>query len=192
MRETKRYGDVLKPVPADCVDRLAAEVGSPPNIARAQALEQRLPITVNIDGQVVHYGKARRDRDGYKANGGWLLARSTADGHRISFRIDDAAWPQRPRYIGWLTPALRLPLTALAYHWVRRLFRPIVDIRAGAQRFGAGNFRTPFPCAAMTSWASWRHRSTEWRPICKACSTPRVRSSWPLATNCVHRSHVHG
>ena len=114
MRETKRYGDVLKLVPADCVDRLAAEVGSPPNIARAQALEQRLPIAVNIDGPVVHYGKARRARDGYKANGGWLLARSTADGHRISFRIDDAAWPQRPRYIGWLTPALRLPVTALA------------------------------------------------------------------------------
>ena len=143
MRERKRYGDVLKPVPTDFVDRLAAEVGSPPNIARAQALEQRLPIAVNIDGPVVHYGKARRARDGYKANGGWLLARSTADGHRISFRIDDAAWPQRPRYIGWLTPALRLPLTALAYHWVRRLFRPIVDIRAGAQRFGAGNFSHP-------------------------------------------------
>ena len=39
-----------KPLVADYVDRLADEVGNPPDAARAAVLVARLPITVRIDG----------------------------------------------------------------------------------------------------------------------------------------------
>ena len=142
------YSDLFKPLLADYVDRLVAEVGSPPDVARARALEERLPLAVRIEGPQVQYGtapKRRHEFDEHQATTGWLLARSTGDGHRISFRIQDGAWPQRPRIIGWVTLALLLLVTSIAYVWVRRLFRPIVDINAGAQRFGRGDFSTPIP-----------------------------------------------
>jgi len=44
-----------------------------------------------------------------------------------------------------LTLALLLALTAVAYATTRRLIRPIDDIRAGALRFGRGDFKTPIP-----------------------------------------------
>ncbi len=142
------YTEVFRPLLVDYVDRLAAELGSPPDAARARALEARLPLAIHIEGPVVQYGVAPRHRREHQAGiegSGWLLSRSTADGHRISFRIQDAAWPQRPRTIGWLTLALLLVVTAVAYLWVRRLFRPIDDIRAGALRYGGGDFATPIP-----------------------------------------------
>ena len=142
------YTEVFRPLLVDYVDRLAAEIGSPPDPARARALEARLPVAIYIEGPSVRYGVAPRHRREHQAGGegsGWLLSRTTADGHRISFRIQDAAWPQRPRTIGWFTLALLLVVTAVAYLWVRRLFRPIDDIRAGALRYGAGNFTTPIP-----------------------------------------------
>ncbi len=150
------WGVVLKPLVADYVDRLAAELGSPPDPARAAALVQRLPLSIRIEGSQVHYDshpqrRAWQERhDEADANdagqgGWWLLTRHTADGHVVRFGLGDAAWQQKPRFIGAVTLALLLGLTALAYAVVRRLFRPIDEIRAGAQRFGQGDFDTPIP-----------------------------------------------
>jgi signal transduction histidine kinase len=74
-----------------------------------------------------------------------LLERQTADGHRIRFGLGDRAWEERPRAIGWLTLAGLLLATAAAYAFVRHRFRPLDDIRAGAQRFGQGAFEVPIP-----------------------------------------------
>ncbi len=73
-----------------------------------------------------------------------LLHRTTADGHRLEFGLHVLGWEQRPR-IAWVTLGVLLLLTALAYLYVRRLLRPLDDIRAGAQRFGAGAFDQPIP-----------------------------------------------
>jgi signal transduction histidine kinase len=144
---------VLQPLVADYVDRLAAEVGSPPDPARAQALVQRLPLSVRIEGPVVRWDshperaawRGRHDDDGDGQGGWWLLTRTTADGHVLRFGLGDARWEQRPRAVGAVTLALLLALTAMAYVVVRRLFRPIDEIRAGAERFGRGDFATPIP-----------------------------------------------
>jgi signal transduction histidine kinase len=146
---------VLQPLVVDYVDRLAAEVGSPPDPARALALVQRLPLSVRIEGPVVRWDShperaawrgRHDDDDGDDGHGGgWLLTRTTADGHVLRFGLGDARWEQRPRAVGAVTLALLLALTALAYAVVRRLFGPIDEIRAGAQRFGRGDFATPIP-----------------------------------------------
>ncbi|RFO96191.1 two-component sensor histidine kinase [Rhodoferax lacus] len=149
------WRDAARPLVMDYVDKLAAEIGSPPSTERAQVLVDRLPLRIRISGPVVNWrsspnqpergqpsgdsGRWNRDGvgDGPEEH---LLERRSADGHRIQFGLSVAAWRDRPRFIGWTTLALLLLFTALAYKRVRRLLRPLDDIRAGALRFGAGDF----------------------------------------------------
>ncbi len=142
----------IRPLVSDYVDRLVAEVGSPPSIERARALTQRLPLTVVIEGPAVHWrSHAARAQDGWEPGRNWarrddaLLARTTADGHRVTLGLSVPSWQERPRRVGWITLAVVLLLTLVAYKAVRRLLRPLDDIRAGAQRFGQGQFTQAIP-----------------------------------------------
>lgn len=143
---------LVKPLLSDYVDRLAAEIGSPPDLQRAQALVARLPISVHIEGPAVQWNSHPRKRwgdDRSQADGKpfsrELLTRSTADGHRVSFGLGDIGWHDRHPW-GGLIPLLGfLLLTYAAYATVRRLFRPLDDIRAGALRYGEGDFSRPIP-----------------------------------------------
>ncbi len=168
---TLGWRDAARPILADYVDRLAAEIGTPPDVERARALAQRLPITVRIDGPVVNFRSYRSRYTGFdrrfqvvdeprlgddgrseELDGGeWhhnephLLERFTTDGHRIRFGPNVRFWHDRPRNVGWATLAVILLLTAIAYLRVRRMLRPLDDIRAGALRFGQGDFSQPIP-----------------------------------------------
>jgi signal transduction histidine kinase len=146
------WSAVVRPLVSDYVDRLVVDLGSPPDPARAQALAQRLPLSVRIEGPAVQFDSHPQQRAWYRGpdhdagdDGRWLLQRHTADGHRITFGLGDRGWASRPRTIGWFTLAALLLLTAAAYGYVRHLFRPLDDIRGGAQRFGQGQFDTPIP-----------------------------------------------
>ena len=146
------WRDVVRPLVADYVDRLAADLGVPPSIDRAKSLAQTLPLSIRIDGPVVQWDShPHRNRwhghDDAQQPGWWLLARSTPDGHRIAFGLGDTGWSHQPRAIGWVTLALLLVLTAFAYAYVRRLLRPLRDIGLGAQRYGRGEFDPPIPIA---------------------------------------------
>lgn len=154
------WRDAAKPLLTDYTDRLVAEIGSPPDIARAQALVARLPITIRIDGPTVqwdsHPDKTRRggwsDRHDRQAMGDgegeardtWFR-RGTADGHVVTFGLGVSPWQDKPHGIGWLTLALLLALILAAYAYVRKLLRPLDDIRVGADRFGRGEFDQPIP-----------------------------------------------
>jgi signal transduction histidine kinase len=127
---------------------------------RPQALVQRLPITVSIQGPVLNWQSHPNHRQaawkvvsprqpdwekekwGGDKNWARLLTRITADGHTIVFGIDDGAFERRHKLVLFALGALLL-LTLLAYLCVRRLLRPLGGIRAGAMRFGAGNFAQP-------------------------------------------------
>ena len=144
------WSGVIRPLVADYVDRLAAEIGSPPDVAKAQALVQRLPLSVRIEGPAVQYDSHPQRRAWHRERpeddgGRWLVQRQTADGHRITFGLGERGWDSRPRTIGWFTLAALLLLTLAAFGYVRHLFRPLDDIRAGAQRFGQGRFDAPIP-----------------------------------------------
>ena len=144
------WSGVIRPLVADYVDRLAAEIGSPPDAAKAQALVQRLPLSVRIEGPALQFDSHPQRRAWHAErpgddDGRWLVQRQTADGHRITFGLGDRGWASRPRTIGWFTLAALLLLTLATFGYVRHLFRPLDDIRAGAQRFGQGDFDTPIP-----------------------------------------------
>jgi signal transduction histidine kinase len=140
-----------KPLVADYVDKLAAEIGSPPDEARAKAIVARLPVSIRIEGPTVRYDshpdypshkRWSRDESGERDLGseGWGLTRTTADGHRIRFGLAGPLPNTRPRTFGWITLAALLLLTMLAYAVVRRLLRPLDAINAGVARFGSGEF----------------------------------------------------
>ena len=147
------WRDAVRPLLTDYVDRLAADLGSPPDPARAQALVARLPISVQIDGPVTHFDSHPKKHDerwqrgehgGDPANAR-LLQRTTTDGHQIVFGIGDMDWRRAPGSVGWATLTVLLLLTAFAYAYVRRLLKPLDDIGAGARRFGEGDFAKPIP-----------------------------------------------
>ena len=148
------WREAARPLVSDYVDRLVVEIGSPPSIAQAQALTQRLPVSVHISGPVVNWrsdtqpnvmARYRSQHEDWQDNQPRLLSRTTADGHRIDLGISVTAWENQPHRVGWFTLAAILALTALAYAYVRRLLLPLDDIRAGAQRFGSGAFGEPIP-----------------------------------------------
>ena len=142
----------VRPLVADYIDRLADDIGSPPDLARAQALLRRLPISLRIEGPRVQWDShpQRRRRhaedddtgslDGSLADPGWSRSRTTADGHRLTFGLAAPQEPLGSRTIGWATLAALLVLTALAYAAVRRQLAPLQAIGAGVEAYGRGEF----------------------------------------------------
>ncbi|MDP9046002.1 MAG: HAMP domain-containing histidine kinase [Pseudomonadota bacterium] len=158
MQAVMRYGwqEVAEPMVTDYVDRLADEIGTPPDVARATALARRLPLRIRIEGPVVNWSSLpdtdrppRREIDLHDAGHGWRSHRMLADGHRITFGLRhlprDAAPEDRARWIGWSTLLGMLLLVGIVYGRVHRLLAPLADIRAGAIRYGAGDFSQPIP-----------------------------------------------
>jgi len=140
------WRDAARPLVGDYIDRMVAELGTPPDVARAQALVARLPISIRIEGPVVNWdSQPEHPWHGPGPRGADWFSRSTADGHRVSFGLGSPAWQRGPQGIGWITLALLLGLILLAYAYLRRLLRPLDDIRAGAERFGSGAFDRPIP-----------------------------------------------
>jgi len=145
-----------RPLVTDYADRLAADIGVPPDPARARALAERLPISITIAGPRVQFesrpAARRHPRDDDPDTpshddiaAAWGLVRQTSDGHRIDFglaRVPDAS---RPRVLGWTTLAALLLLTAAAFAAVRRLLAPLRAIGAGVQAYGQGDFSRPIP-----------------------------------------------
>jgi signal transduction histidine kinase len=149
-----------RPLLSDYIDRLAAEVApaGTPDLARAQALTARLPIiTLAIDGPAVRWRSHAADGPPAHALGGpgapsadgddahaWrqLVQRTTRDGHRLRFGLDEAVLERRPRMLGAVLGTVLL-LMVLAYLVVRRLLRPLDAIQAGVRRFGQADFSQP-------------------------------------------------
>lgn len=142
-----------RPLLGDYLDRLAAELGSPPDTAQALALTRKLPIALRIEGPLVqwesHPEQRRRrwsdDGDGDAWDDSWGLVRHSADGHRISFSLRANPDAARPRLLGWMTLSLLLLLTLLAWITVRRQLAPLRSIGAGVEAFGRGHFDVPIP-----------------------------------------------
>ncbi len=142
-----------RPMVADYAERLAAEIGTPPSVARAQALVDRLPITVRIDGPVVqfdsHPGYDRDDdwhREADEHGRGpsrWGLTRTLSDGHVLRFGLVAPPRDTRPRYLGWIAVGVLLVVLGAAYAAVRQLLKPLDAIGAGVAAYTAGDFARP-------------------------------------------------
>jgi signal transduction histidine kinase len=73
----------------------------------------------------------------------WRVVRRLPDGHRIIFSLADMSHEMRAEHVGWVTLGVLLLLTGFAYAVVRHMLHPLVALRAGAVRYGQGDFSTP-------------------------------------------------
>ena len=195
--------EYLRPLVLNYTDTLVAEIGSPPDVARARVLTQRLPLRIRIEGPSVNWDSADEpppppppfNEDGrprpprhpvvtlpngdplplvvpepraprsapehLAPRGGprgmpyrlslttdadptlWRVVRRMPDGHRIIFSLADMSHEVRADHVGWATLGVLLLLTALTYAGVRHMLHPLVALRAGAVRYGQGDFSQP-------------------------------------------------
>ena len=143
-----------RPITTHYLDLLTAEIGTPPDVAKAQALTERLPITIRIQGPRVNWDSRPERADPMRRWHGsdWtegemhrFHVRTLPDGHRITFLLAPPSERSSSHLFGWGTLAMLLLLTLLAWFRVRRLLSPLDDIREGAVRFGGGDFAHRIP-----------------------------------------------
>lgn len=142
-----------RPLTADYIDLLTAQIGTPPDVERARSLAARLPIEVHIDGPQVNWDShPERTKRWLRWHDRWAdptrptwHSRHLPDGHRIVYGLADPAVALGPMSFGWFTLSVLLLLTWAAYAYVRRLLRPLDDIREGAVRYGGGDFTHRIP-----------------------------------------------
>ncbi|MBQ0929787.1 sensor histidine kinase [Ideonella alba] len=140
------WREAARPLLNDYVEHLARDVTGgtdTPDLARAQALVARLPLTLRIDGPRLHWS-SHPGAPAVREGGSPALSATTADGHVLRFGLDTGSIERRPRFFGGLLLAL-LGAVLLAWWVLRRLLRPLDDIGAGARRFGSGDFSQPIP-----------------------------------------------
>ena len=185
---SRNFHDLMHPHIEHHIDTLAAEIGTPPSIERAQALVAHLPLKITIKGPTVNWS-SHPDSDAAspvsRTGGKRRLAahvRVLADGHRIVFRFPKPDREGQPALIGAVTLAVLLLLTAASYWLVRRL-SPAHDIRAEPSASAAVIFRSRSQNAVTTSWASRPPRSMPWPRIYTVCSMPNANYCWPSATS---------
>ncbi len=135
-----------KPLLNDYLDRLAAEVGSPPSIEQATALVERLPITVAISGPSVNWqshADIERRRERFRDRPPAIdqfWQRTTDDGHTIRFDFNFSLWQRPEDGLNW--GLIFVVLTTLVAFWyIRRLLKPIEQIRGGVAQFGQGELK---------------------------------------------------
>ncbi len=156
-----RYGvegsfqDVAGPHLDEYIQHLLSELGDPPTPERAAALAQRLPVQIHLLGaepwssegkppeSTPHTSHARTLADGTRIELGrgreGFVVSAERGGLRVvlvprGYRQADAA-----PFAIVLTIVGVLLVLILAYHAIRRLFRPIETIRAGVAQIGSGD-----------------------------------------------------
>jgi hypothetical protein len=164
-----------RPLVADYVDRLAAEIGSPPDagVPRAGAAPadhacastgRRCSTTRTRAATYDDGGPARRDAAMARS----ALERRTADGHRLRFGL--ALLPDPNGRAGWagFTLAALLLLTARPTPWCAGCCGRWGHRRRRA-RFGRGDFARPSCAAARRAGRAGRAHQRHGRAACTAC-----------------------
>lgn len=148
--------ELARPHVAEYVQHLLDEVGDPPDPQRARALTERLPLEIHILGPTstwssvgtpptVDEGDLHRHR---LPAGGSVLVGGDRDGFVLiapqgDYRV--LLLPSGLKGSQWAPLAVLLTLIgllvvlAVAYHAIRRLFRPVETIRSGLECIGKGD-----------------------------------------------------
>lgn len=147
------FEDNLRPHLVRYLEYVQTDIGSPPDLKKAQALVERLPLEIHIfkpeetwssTGQApdltsIDYGR-RFEKDGVQYQVGQYRDKeyliSQHDNYTLAFSI--------PRTRGALHWRLGIPLATLLlvlmllHHATRKLFRPIETLKNGVERIGQG------------------------------------------------------
>jgi len=149
------FEDNIRPHITQYLEYVYADIGSPPDRARAQELAEHLNLEIQIIDQQGHWSSSGRlstmddfdDEHGFLVNGKQYYHVKDGQQHYLMVRDGDATLlfnvpdvrEQRQGFKGWYPLIILLLLLLLLYHATRRLFKPINTINDGVQKFGAGD-----------------------------------------------------
>jgi len=151
-----QYRHAVQPHLELYVNYLLRDLGDPPDPRAAQALADRLPVEIMIDGPEVEWsstperierdevdifharrvGRVRIEFGEYGHDR--LLIRSQVSEHRVTFLLEEREGRRRGAWGLGLLILLVLGVLAACYHGMRWLLKPIGQLDAGVQRIGAG------------------------------------------------------
>jgi signal transduction histidine kinase len=148
------FKDNIRPHITQYLEYVNADIGTPPDRARAQELAERLNLEIQIVDSKGHWSSSGRlstiddlkIERGFFINGKqyfhaeddkqhYLMAR---DGENtLLFNVPNLR-DQHKGIKGWYPIIILLLLLMVLYHATRRLFAPLNTIKEGVQKFGAG------------------------------------------------------
>jgi len=131
------------------------EIGTPPNISRATAIAERIPVDIYIHGPRINWSSTgalfdpskiqfRQHKKRRFQHGEWngrIFLRSPSGAHTVylGFQRRPGQRPGRPIFI--LAILAVVGVLFLSYLGTRRLFRPIGTIQEGVKRIGSGELQ---------------------------------------------------
>lgn len=141
----------LQPHLQQYLEYIRADIGAPPDLARAEALSRELPLTIEIAGPGGVWTSGNPTAD-FGASSPRAGARSDARRHWACERcakeyltVRDGLYTYTfsvpivsPERRLWLPLGALLLVLVVLYYATRALFRPIDGIHAGIERIGAG------------------------------------------------------
>jgi signal transduction histidine kinase len=140
---------------AEYVQHLLDELGNPPTPEKAAILAERLPLQIHLSGELnwssdgtVPKLNPRRSTSRVLPDGATFEVSRGREGFAVRARRGDAIvifapadfeFSEHAQLTVILTIIALLTMLVLAYHAIRRLFRPIEVIQSGIARIGSGD-----------------------------------------------------
>ncbi len=157
------------------LDYINQDIGNPPNAAKAEALAQRLPVNIYIIGPNINFSstgspldlddvefesrkKWRKKRSQNYASGSdnsphlmfadaddRTIMRNQVDDFKVYFEISHLGNEAQSKRIRVWSMLCLLLILVLSFYQLRRMLRPVQDIKQGVKKMGAGqlDFRVP-------------------------------------------------
>ena len=152
----QHFKDNIRPHITQYLEYVKADIGTPPDQTRAQELADRLKIEIQIfdsenswssSGKLTSTENLEVERDFIIDGNYFSYVQDKADRHYLMARDGDATLlfnvtnvrDQRKGFKGWIPLVILLLILLVLYHATRRLFSPLDSIKAGVQKFGAGD-----------------------------------------------------
>ena len=156
----RQFRDVIRPHVLQYLDYVLGDIGDPPSLERAQALAQRLPITIYIRGASGNWSSSSRplklhdfedwhSHKSYYSEGGKVriadddrgrflihVRRANSDIYLLTQRRDKRH--HGGFWVGASAIVAMLVVLLLCYWIIRRLFQPIATIQTGVKHFAVG------------------------------------------------------
>ena len=144
----------IRPHIVQYLDYIHQEIGSPPDIEKAKALTERIPVEITIRGPQFDWSSSaqpldvsevrfwrRRGRHGrvdVGEQGRKLILRTHNGDYTLWLAIERRARSVHGLWVGLLAIGIMLLVLYLCYRAICWLFQPLQPIRAGVRRIGEG------------------------------------------------------
>lgn len=153
-----RFNNEVLPNLSQYIQYVVRDIGTPPDLEKAESLTEKLPFELRIDGAGVNWSSTSRLRaiDTYRFKPAprpyqnYSISRHDRDhllklevsGYRYLFSVDND-FNSGSSYRHWLLFVLLAGILLILYLAIRRLFDPVRDISQHLKEIGAGKLDQP-------------------------------------------------